>query len=479
LLRKIKNIILNNPFIDSFKKGSYLLLANIIINIVSVISIPIFTQLLTVDDYGIFEVTHYYIRFFSIIFPLNTFASINYFWYRKDLNSNEVVGNILFVSTLFLFTFSGIYYIFQYQLADWFNLPLFSIQIIPICVVLGSYLSLYIGLVTIKQETKKNAIITCLNFISKVGLSIFLIYFVYHNYKGRLVAEIIGYIFIFLLTFRYILKSAILNFDFYLSRKILFYALSTILITSSGFILTYFDTLMINNSLGNEQAGLYSFAYKISTIYYGFVISFQTVLVAKYNQFFHDKNYSKIEDEIASLLKIVVLLSAFFILLSVDMGKMLASNNAYEKALFIAPIIIVGYFFFFIYEMYNIVLFQTKRNTIITIIILSSGVLNIILNKLLIPQFGFIVAAINTLFCYILMALFSYNFAHKKCDYAPPFRIFSKSIIFVIIISVVFYSIYFFDISFWISLPLKLFIITIIAIYLFKNQIKNYLKSND
>lgn len=479
MLNKITNIIKDNPFLDSFKKGSIMFIAFILNNIISIVTIPIFTKLLSVEDYGIVEVTNYYIRFFSILFPLNIVSSINYFWYRKDLDNSKTLGNIIFSSTISMFFFSVFYYSIENYLVDLFRLPLFAIRIIPVCVIGLIYLSLHSSIITLKAEAKRNAIFTVINTLVKSVASIALIIYLYHNYKGKLVAEIVGYVILFLGYFNYIFKASSFKFDFKYIKKILVYSLSTILITSSSFILTYFDALMINKSLGSEKAGLYSFAYKISSIYYSFILSFQVILIAKYNQYFHDKNYALIENEIKSLLKIIVICSAVFILFGSEIGMVLSSNKDYEQALFISPIITISYFSYFIFEMYNLVLYQSKKNTTITIIILGAGILNIVLNKIYIPIYGYWIAAFSTLISYFLMTVATYFASKYQSPYAPPIRIFLSSIIFVIGFSLIFYILYYYPINFYLSILIKMLIVIISAIYIYWNQISKFITKNE
>ncbi|MBK7639629.1 MAG: hypothetical protein IPJ22_06180 [Bacteroidetes bacterium] len=102
-------------------------------------------------------------------------------------------------------------------------------------------------------------------------------------------------------------------------------------------------------------------------------------------------------------MKLITLITLGFILFSPEMGRILSSKNEFNDALILSPIIILGYYLLFIFDLYNVSLFQSKKNLAITSIILSVGIINIVLNKLFIPIYGYKIAAINTLVSFFVM----------------------------------------------------------------------------
>jgi O-antigen/teichoic acid export membrane protein len=479
MISNLSNILKNNAFFDSFKKGSLLFFATIVVNLINFISIPIFTKILSVEDYGIVEVTNNYIRLFLIIFPLNTIASINYFWYRKDLNREKTIASVFLISITSFFIITCIFYLYQIEFSNYLNIPLFAFQLIPPIVFFGLIFGILNTIFIHNSDVKLNATQQILNTFLKVLSSLILTVFIFKDFKGRLIGEIIGYILLSIFFIKYIFKHITLKFDTNYIQKVLIYSLSILILSTSNFILNYFDTLMINKSLGSEKAGLYSFAYKISVIYFAFIQSFQVIFNVKYANFFHENKFYNIENEFKSLLKIVTIFSAVFILFSKELGVILSSNIAYEEALIICPIIVLGYFFCFLYELYNLPLFHTKKISSITFIIFFCGIVNIFLNKYLIPIYGYMIASLNTLFSYILMMLLGYVFCKYQTKYYIKQSLILPALFLIILFLFIFYLIEFYNINFYTAILIKLFLVAITALYLFKNQIKNYLKSND
>ena len=475
---KIIDIIKNNSFYDSLKKGSLLFFATIIVNLINFISIPIFTSILSVSDYGIIEVTNNYIRLFLILFPLNTISSIAYFWYRKDIDNSKLITSVLFISLVSFSIISAIFYLFQHPIAEFFNIPLFAFQLIPPIIFFGIIFGIINAIFIYNSDVKLNALQQIFNTLLKVVVSLLLIVLIFKDYKGRLIGEIVGYVLLSILFIKYLKDYIQFKLDLNYIIKNFTYSVSIILLSTSSFILNYFDTLMINNSLGNEKAGLYSYAYKISVIYFAFIQSFQVIFNVKYATFFHDNKTEDILSELKSLLKIVVLISGLFILLSKELGIILSINPEYEAALIICPIIVLGYFFCFIYDLYNIPLFHSKKIRNITIIIFICGVLNILLNKYLIPIFDYKIASVNTLISYLVMAILGYLFCRFSTNFYIRIKTLLPTISIIIIYTITFYVLENLSLGFIITIIIKLCLLLISAILLFKNQLKNFITSN-
>ena len=104
-----------------------------------------------------------------------------------------------------------------------------------------------------------------------------------------------------------------------------------------------------------------------------------------------------------SLTKLLVIATAFLILFAVDLGTLLSSKAAYLEALPLLPIIVGGYFFHGITQLFFRGVYFLKRNLYLTVIILIAGALNIGLNYYYIPQYGYAAAAYTTLVAYFFM----------------------------------------------------------------------------
>ena len=79
----------------------------------------------------------------------------------------------------------------------------------------------------------------------------------------------------------------------------------------------------------------------------------------------------------------------------------------------LVPVIAASVFFMFIYSYCSNIEFFYEQTRLATIASVSAAGLNLILNYLLIPVFGYRAAGYTTLICYISLALFHYFFAQR------------------------------------------------------------------
>ena len=157
----------------------------------------------------------------------------------------------------------------------------------------------------------------------------------------------------------------------------------------SGQILAYFDQFYIISKVGQEEAGLYSFAYKIGTMLSILLTALLAAAGPDFYKWMNAKQYGELKGQVVSIMKFLALGASFLIFFAGDVGDLLASKDSYNTALPLVPIIVVGYSFFGVAQLYNRFIFYEKRNIWLAIIMLTSGILNIYLNMYFVPLYGY------------------------------------------------------------------------------------------
>lgn len=465
-------------YFKAFKQGSHYFLANIFVQFLGVIGIRIFTKLLSPEDFGIYEVFLNAIKLLAILLPLNSVVALNIYMYKPNIDKKIFVGNVFLISTFFFLFGSGLIYIFQNEIAVFLNIPIKLMPFLPLMVGIQVVYNVFHSINIIYEKSKWNAFGLVLNNVLRLSFSIgFILFFrQLEGFYARIIGEIIGTGLISIAVLWFLKDYGQLKFDINYSKLILFQGISMILYTSSVFILNYFDTLMINQSVGSKEAGLYSFAYKIGTIYYGLIQSFQLGFLSKYNQALHNKTYDSITDQLKSIIKLVTFITIGFILLSPEMGRILSANNAFNDALILSPIVILGYFLLFIFDLYNVSLFQSRKNMMITAIIFSVGVLNIVLNKVFIPIYGYKIAAINTLFSFFIMFLMGKMATHFMGLFSLKLKYFLGYLIFSIFATIASCYMEIQSIPFFTAVAIKSGTMLFVGVIIYRNIILMFLR---
>ena len=133
----------------------------------------------------------------------------------------------------------------------------------------------------------------------------------------------------------------------------------------------------------------------------------------------------------------------------------------FHHAHVIVPPVVIGYIFFDMFSIYYRYTMYEKITYYTSIVIIVSGVINIILNAFLLPSYGIIAAAYTTTVSYLLMFLLIWIFVKikfdKKFKIVPLWILWKPTLVFISFV-VIF-------ILFTILLPFNIFLFSRFLIY--------------
>ena len=148
-----------------------------------------------------------------------------------------------------------------------------------------------------------------------------------------------------------------------------------------------------------------------------------------YFKYMNSKKYNNLDKDINKIFKLIILFSVFLIYFGSDIGIILADKK-YHTSFIIIPIIVIGYIFYGIFVIYNRNILYSKRTIYSSIIAILSGIVNLLLNAIYIPKYGYVAGAYTTLASYFFMAILTWlvvKFLIKL--HITPFIIIIKSIL--------------------------------------------------
>ncbi len=177
-------------------------------------------------------------------------------------------------------------------------------------------------------------------------------------------------------------------------------------------VLNQSDRIMIKHYCGDSDAGVYSFAYQIASVI--------TLLITSINgarsPWTYEKLRNKEYDGLRKITNVLVVLlmggTLLFSLFAPEIVKIIGTKE-YASAMYVIPVVAVGIFFTFVYDVYASIEFYFGATKYVMFASVVGAVLNLILNAICIPQYGFIAAAYTTLICYLAFALMHYLFSRK------------------------------------------------------------------
>jgi O-antigen/teichoic acid export membrane protein len=235
-----------------------------------------------------------------------------------------------------------------------------------------------------------------------------------------------------------------------------------------GYILTYFDRIIIGQLTNMAEVGLYSFAYNVGLIMTIVIASISSAWTPMFFEQMNKKNLAKIEDITRKYAKMVFITALALVLFSREIITILAGVK-YHAALEIVPIIILSYVFSFLYGTYLMYSEYRKKTWLISIATVIAAAFNIWLNYLLIPIYGYKIAAYTTFVSYVLLFILHYGtvrFVLK--ENAIRLSVFMPGLVALFSLSILFMVAEKITDSFMLLMALKLFILALMSIFLFK-----------
>jgi len=121
-------------------------------------------------------------------------------------------------------------------------------------------------------------------------------------------------------------------------------------------------------------------------------------------QFLNNKEYVRLDFLIKRAFLIVSIFALGLVLFAKEIVLILADEKFHE-GLRVVPIVVIGYVFYEMFTIYGIYPGYTKKTVYHSIIALTAGISNIILNAIYIPKYGYIAAAYTTVVSYFIMFL--------------------------------------------------------------------------
>lgn len=273
-----------------------------------------------------------------------------------------------------------------------------------------------------EQNSKRfvfvNSISALINFI----LNVFLIVVLKSGIDGIFISQILSSIVLILLA-----KDVVKNFfhfeiDLKYLNPILISSLPLLFSGIFTIVVELIDRFIVLKLLGEEQAGIYSFGYRIALIYNLFILSFKSAWIPHYFQLKgideeeKSKHIGRVFTKLVYLSAVLILTIQIIIkiLFSTDFISFQIFNSAYKSSQSFIIYVMLGYFFSLMMAFYSIAPYKFNKTNHFLIADLLAMITNLVFNFLLIPEFGLIGAALATMFAFMIGALYLFLFSNQK-----------------------------------------------------------------
>lgn len=382
---------------------------------VSFITVPIFTRLLSTEEYGQYNVFNSWFGIVSVFVTLDLFYGVYYQGLVKfEEKRNEYSSSLQGLCFTLVFLWTSIYLLFH----DFFN-SIFSLTTLQmLCMLSMCWTGAVFGFWSANQRNdfkyKKLLIITIIVILAKPALGIILVL----NFDDKVTARIFGLAIVELIAYIGLFFAQMIRGKKFFSFKIWKYALAFAIPLLphylSGVLLSSSDRIMIEKMIGLSEAGIYSLAYSVSQI----MMIFNTALLQTTEPWLYKKIKSKQIREISAIsIPMMIFVAGINIVLIAFAPEIIHifAPAAYHDSIYVIPPVTMSVFFTFLYSFFVSFEFYYEKKKYITVATCAGAALNIILNAVFIKIFGYYAAGYTTLICYITYAACHYIFMRKIC----------------------------------------------------------------
>lgn len=384
---------------------------SIAVKALGVVSLPVMTRLLSQSEYGTLSVYNAYLGIFVIVLSLNTYSAVGRYSYEASDDFNTFLGTtLLFVFSCFM-AFGLLIILFQQSFSSIIKLPPQLVPYLVLGALFSTITNIYYQVLIARRESKIFSTLNIVNGYSTFILSLVLVLLLKEQrYLGNIWGGLGISFLLAIYAGRHLVKEAFFSFNRQHMKYIASYAIPLLPYSLGGIILEQVDRIMIGEMIDKSSVGIYSIGYSVGMLITIVTGALHTAIIPDFYRFVGDAEHHRLHQLWERAFKVISLASAGLILFSHEMVTILADRKFHHATNVVTPVIF-GYIFFQMYYVYSLYIDHAKKSIYATSILLFAGAVNIGLNYLLLPSFGYMAAAFTTMFSYLLMVFIAWYIA--------------------------------------------------------------------
>jgi len=374
--------------------------------------LPIYSTHLTTGEYGQYSIVMATLNVLAIItvnwINVSTLRFYSEFYERREENKLVSIaflslGATTLMGSLLLILIHGLRII-----------PLEYLFIIILMFFTMNIEKLILAYFQAARQVKTKTLIKTFYIVLRFGIIILFIVGLQYNYLGIFYGNLIGSLAVILvvLILRRIKVQKLRKEDWKAAKKFLSYGAPFIWIIGVHWVITISDRYMIQFILGSSEVGIYSLNYSLAE---KIILPIITIFVGTAAPIiFQQKEKGALIDAGQTLRQIYKLFLLLLLpsvvgmsLISREIGALFIRNE-FQEGLSIIPVIGFSLLFLGIRQYHNISLEIEKKSKVIAQISVMAGLINIILNLILINAFGYMGAAYATLISHFFYFVLTY-----------------------------------------------------------------------
>ena len=376
----------------------------------SIITMPLFTRLMSTEQYGEMTVYTSWTGLFSIILTFNlAYGSFSPAMLKFEKDREGYVSSIQGICIVLTCIFVAIYLPFTSLWNGLFKMSTLLVILLIFETFAANSINLWSGLRRFEYVYKPVVALTLAMSIGSTVVSVLAVLMSEETKKGsaRIIGHAAVWIAIGLVIFVYstVKGKKLFNKEYWsyalkFNVPLLAYYLSQMIFNQS-------DRIMIDHYCGKGKAAIYGVAYTLA-IMLTFVLN---AINNSYVPWFYKKiklgkeeENAKVSLGIAGIMAVLIL---SLVMVAPEVIRVMAGKEYLEAKWIIPPVAISLLLLFYAQLFINVQFYYEKKGKLVYASV-GAAVINIILNALLIPSVSYIAAGYTTLVSYIIFAVMNY-----------------------------------------------------------------------
>lgn len=420
--------------------------------VISLIAFPLWTRYFTVEEYGILSLIGAAVTFVTPVTKLGLHkAVLRFFAEFRSGNRGHPESSFyttFFIGALTLGALIGVVFLGvvialgpdRFGSAQTYSLFILA----GFTLILPPGNSIYHPFLRVEEKPKEYVSIRTFQACLRLALSAVFVFVFLLGLKGIYLSALCvqGFMLVYVLFSLKRQKKVILSsFSIGLLFEGLSFGIPLIAAQLANHISNIGDRFVLQFLLGSEAVGLYAVGYGLTTHLKSLLTVGMFVITPMYVKIWEEQGRRKTEEFLNSVLDYylmaaipgIILFSAF----GGDILVLLASSK-YEQAKVLMPYLAAPLVLHGAISIYTAGIFIHKKTKLILYFTVSAGILNIILNYILIPIMGIVGAAVATLISYMFLIalanIFSSKFLTIQINYQGITKYIAASILAVVVL---------------------------------------------
>lgn len=433
----------------------------------------IYSYFLTIDDFGKYNLYSAFLWIFGLLLTLNLSTAFGRYLYETEAKIDEFFSTLIICIFLSFSVFVILFFVLSPQLDLYFSLSL-DLIVCLVLVNLGVPFDTFYAQKMYKNRNSKGLLnYSIIKVILLSLLSVCFIQIFDRKYIGLIAAEVVISISFAI----YVLYRLDINFKFRVDTKHLSYmarySLPLLPYMLCSTLLTQSDRIIIGHYFTDYDIGIYSMAYNLGLLMTLFFTSVLNFWNPNLFENLNNRNYDYIVKDSFFLFNLAAFAILVFNFFSGYIFSVILPTN-FSLSIALIPVVGLCSLAAVIWSIFGSVIGYSNKTHIVSLIFIIGTSLNIILNIILLPKFGYPFALYTTFIAYSVISYLGLSFSNRRL------KLYKIDIpyIFLMLLLVSAFSIIFLivDLNIWVAISSKI-IISLLFLFLLQKKYKTIEKT--